>query len=214
MYDLQKLYPCKEFMLETKICNNCNTRYRTIDSIGKLQCRYHPGSAYNDAFFDDSLRYSCCGQPLDKRDKRWRRELRYGCTPADHTILARPYEACDSLTTTEFPDASLLNSNSIVTYNQKESKYQLWRYDKTQADYRVRFHTYNKEIDVLLKGRRRTVDADIDYDSDYDPEFSCSSDDDVIDFFTEDYSSGTDDEEEVVPLIPRENEPLGNSFTL
>lgn len=197
MYDLKPLYKDEEFMKEVKECEVCGARYKTIEAIGKLQCRYHPGTPYGILSYETGIyRYSCCGQPVDNKDPSYRKELRYGCTPADHTILDRPYQQCDGLETTEYPPESLRNSNSIVTYDKRHSRYTLWRYDRVQAEYRIHYGTYSRDVDNRLKGYNITISNKSNGDDEY--EFSCSEDDEIDD---EEFDDDTDDDGEGIPLF-------------
>jgi len=201
MFNLRSLYIDKEFMYEDKVCKVCRVMYKTIEALGKLQCRYHPGTPYED----QSLRYSCCGQPLDVKDRAYRKQLRFGCTPADHTILDRPYRECDGLNTVEYPPNTLLNSNSIITYNRRASTHTLWRYDRIQAEYRIQYGTYDRDVDQRLKYDSRTEEGaalGLDIDDEENFEFSCSDDEGESQGDDTDTESDTD-----IPLfLDRDND--------
>lgn len=188
-FSLRPMYADTLFMSEKKCCKVCNKPYVTMDSIGKLQCRYHPDTfPYSDDY--TPARYSCCGQPLNPRDKGYRRELRYGCTPADHTILDRPYIKQDGLLTAEYP--SYLPPQSVITYDSYDCRYTIWRYDFIQAEYRLRYGNYSAVIDARLKAEMtEELCLHAETDADSETEFSES----------EDESMDDDDDVIRVPLI-------------
>ena len=160
---LSDLYSNREFMTELKVCRTCHTKYTTEGSIGRLECRYHPGNLSRVKFTQDNDnvsgqptasdcdRYICCNQPADPFHKDFKRSLRYGCTPADHTILPRPYAEEDAARLSAIPERSLFGNSFVVTFNSAESKYLLWRHDFVQAEYRLQYSTYSSEADKRLK---------------------------------------------------------------
>jgi hypothetical protein len=182
-------------MNEIKCCKVCGGQYQTIDAIGRLQCRYHPDTYPLSNFGQDVPRYSCCGQPLNPRDKGYRRELRYGCTPADHTILDREYIPEDSLQVVILPDD--LPERSLVTYDAINCKYNIWRYDYVQAEYRLQYHSYSAEVDKRLKEElKQTLCMNgLDSDSEYEVSFSGNESEDGIE------REDSDDDDAEIPLF-------------
>lgn len=173
-FSLSPMYADAQFMNEKKCCKVCNRPYITLESIGKLQCRYHPDTfPYSDDY--TVARYSCCGQPLNPRDPGYRRELRYGCTPADHTILDRPYIKQDGLQTAEYPQS--LPPQSVITYDSYDCRYTIWRYDFIQAEYRLRYCNYSAAIDARLKAEM-IEELCLHAETDTDTEFTESESED------------------------------------
>ena len=173
-FSLQSFYTNNDFMTEGKRCKTCDSIYRTIDAIGKLQCRYHPDPYPSGNSFihynDEVSRYSCCGQPVNPRDKGYKRELRYGCTPADHTIMDRSYIEGDGLQIVMKPID--MPKQTIITYNIRDCRYTIWRFDYIQANYRLQYGTYDATVDSRLKALQKNVLCMDDEDSESDFSFS------------------------------------------
>lgn len=190
-YSLAPLYEEEDFMCETKECIVCGQEYRTIDALGKLQCRYHPGLITEDE--EEVRRYSCCGQPLNPRAKRYNRMWKFGCTPADHTILERAYEKKDNLELLQRPEN--IEQYKIIEFDPLTCRYSVWRFDVTQAKYRLQYGTYSAELAARFReDLRTTLQAAEEEEESSDSEFALiESDDDEDDTGSE----WTDDEEPV-----------------
>lgn len=64
-------------------CRICRFSYTLWDTVGRMQCRSHPGS------FDASARkWRCCNmQPADANQPNYEKPHAFGCTPCDHQSM-------------------------------------------------------------------------------------------------------------------------------
>lgn len=197
-YSLAALYEDRDFMCELKICKTCGDQYKTVETLGKLQCRYHPGWIEEDE--REVRRYHCCGQPLDARDPSYNRLLQFGCTPADHTILNRAYEAQDNLELLQRPDPE--DHYRLVQFDPNNCRYSVWRYDFQQADYRLRYGTYNAVIAARFRAELQAAMEDEEEGSS-DSEFALiqTDDEEEDDDETESEDEWEEVEHEAMPLF-------------
>ena len=106
------------------LCAQCGNLFNVMGSIGKHQCRQHPGHVRDDGT------WSCCGQQIFKM--RWERHYDIqrmlastigktpykmpprvlGCQPCDHNASDKPY--------TEKDDVKLDEIAGILTFIQQE----------------------------------------------------------------------------------------------